>query len=201
VADVTGMTVIKQFNYRDDPNEEWSNKYYFSGASPSSSGAWRALFDALAAEERKLYGPGNHIVRGYAYNDDAENADSVWSVDLTVPPETEIAGTLDNALTVAAPGDAAVWCRWTTARMARGKHIYLRKYFHGAERQQSAAADVVATVQRDALTAFATKMTDGTFIDGRVIRSRANAESLLGIGVSQYITTRTLKRRRKKKET
>ena len=92
-----------------------------------------------------------------------------------------------------------MWVRWKTSRYnSRGKPIYLRKYFHGARCDGTSGNDVTFSGQLTALNAFGTKLQDASFISARTIRSRHNAETLLGHGASAYITTRTLKRRGKR---
>lgn len=199
MASVVGLTVIKKMSYRGNANEEWSNDYHLTGSIPSDAAAWRTLFDALVAQEKTVYPSDVTVVAGYGYDSDDPAAHAVWSVDLTVSPDSPVAGTLNRSTGYPSPGDAAVWVRWKTSRLnSKGKPIYLRKYFHFAVNQGVGAADLPITVQTTALNAFGTKMMDGSFLDGRTIRSRANAETIINRGASPYITTRTLKRRGKR---
>jgi len=199
VATLVGMTVIKKMSYRGNANEEWSNDYHFTGAVPADATAWRALFDALVAQEKTVYPSDVTVVAGYGYDSDDVNAHAVWSVDLTVSPNTPVAGTLNRSTGYPSPGDAAVWVRWKTSRLnTKGKPIYLRKYFHFAVNQGVGAADLPIAVQTTALNAFGTKMRDGTFLDARTIRSRTHDETIINSGSSPYITPRTLKRRGKR---
>src|SRR3954454_17276008 len=123
---------------------------------------------------------------------------SVWSVDLTQAPNTVVAGTCSTSSSTFPPGDAAVWIRWKTDRYnTKGKPIYLRKYYHGAL-VLTGDRDAVAAGQKGALDAFGLKMRDGTFTEGRIIRSQKQVETLIGHGYASYVTTRTLKRRGKR---
>jgi hypothetical protein len=195
MASVASITIIKSFTYRGAA-EEYSNKYYLSGDIPADAAAWRTLFDALVAQEKTLYLSTVTVVRGYGHDSDDPNADSVWTVDLTVSPNTPVAGTLSATGGLESPGDCAVWARWKTSRNnTRGKPIYLRKYYHPAFVSSSGPWDAVLASQVTALNAFGLKMMDGTFLDGRTIRSRTHAETLISHGSSTYVTTRTLKRR------
>jgi len=199
MAAQTGLTVVKRFPYRGDTTEEFSNTYHFTGSVPSDATAWRALFDALVTQEKTIYSSVTHVYRGYGYDDDADDATAVWSVDLSVSPETPVAGTLSVGTDIKAPGDSAVWCRWKTSRTnSNGKPIYLRKYFHDARINGATGGDTVLAAQVTALAAFATKLEDGTFIDGRKITARGHTDTIVSIGNSAYITTRTLKRRGKR---
>lgn len=194
-APTTGLTVIKRFSYRGDATEEWSNSYLLTGSTPASSAAWRTLFDALVTQEKTLY-PGWHsVVAGYGYDSADDDRVAVWSVDLTVSPNTPVAGTFSSADGVA-PGDCAMWVRWGLDRMnTKGKRVYLRKYFHGVQHQ--AGGDLVSSAQKTAAVAFGEKLRDGSFASGRLITD-ALGTALVGTGASTFVTTRTLKRRSKR---
>jgi hypothetical protein len=157
------------------------------------------LRDALITEEKKLYPSYVTVVRAYGYDSDVDNADSVYQSTLGTP----VAGTLVPSSGTQAPGDAAVWVRWTTSRLASGKKIYLRKYFHGAFTAPTASNETDATnaTQKTALTAFGAKLRDGTFIDGRTLTARGHTDVLTAHKACDYVTTRTLKRRGKRPPT
>ena len=198
MASLACLTVIKKFTYRDAP-EEYSNEYFLTGSIPADAAAWRTLFDALVTQEKTLYPSTVTVVRGYGHDSDDPHAAAVWSVDLTVSPNTPVAGTLALGRGIQMPGDDAVWARWKTSRLnSKGKAIYLRKYFHPAVSAGTTNKDAVLQAQVDALNAFGAKLSDGSFTDARTIRSRAHSETITGHGSSIYITTRTLKRRGKR---
>ena len=200
MATQVGLTVVKRFNYRGDANEEFSNTYHLTGSVPADAAAWRTLFDALVTQEKTVYSSAVHVIRGYGYDSDADDAHAVWSVDLTVSPNTPVAGTLSVAGGLGpAPGDAAVWVRWKTSRLnSKGKAIYLRKYFHDAQQIGTPTPDTVLASQVTALNAFGTKLFDGSFTEARTITARGHVDTILARGSSSYITTRTLKRRGKR---
>lgn len=192
------ITSVKRFTYRGDANEEWSNTYAFSGATPADSTAWRALYDALVVEERKLYSSVVYNVGGYGYDKIPAKGDhAIWTVDLTVAPNSPLAGTgtpTGNSM----PGDAAAWVRWGLDRFSSpgGKRIYLRKYFHGVY-QDAGNKDQISSTQNTAYLAFAAKMRDGSFSGSRTLVDKFGNVPI-GAAVSPYITTRTLKRRGKR---
>lgn len=192
-----GLTILKRFPYRGAV-EEYSNQYWLTGSEPADPTAWRALFDAMVAQEKKVYPPTTEVVGGYGYYSSDEDDHSVWSVDLTVSPDTPVVGTCSQAAGTQIPGDTAAWVRWKTSRLnTKGKAIYLRKYFHDVLMNSSARDEVQASFKTAAL-AFAVKLYDGSLVDGRKIRSLHNDETIIAHGVSQYTTTRTLKRRGKR---
>jgi hypothetical protein len=186
-----GIVLVKRFNYRGQ-NEEWSNKYHFTESPPANPTDWRTLIDALANKEKTVYSAGTHIVRAYGYSD--TDNDAVFSVDYTALAE-EIAGTFNEVGMSHAAGDAAVWVRWLTPdHNSRGKPIYLRKYFHGAE-AEATDHDQIAVDQKAALLAFGTALAGGTgAITGFTICGPTGAVAG-AVGASSWITTRTLKRR------
>lgn len=200
MAAVAGLTLVKRYSYRGDATEEFSNQYWLTGSVPSTSAAWRTLFDALVLQEKTLYTSACQVVRGYAYDVDTANAAAVWSVDLLQSPNTPVSGTLAvDASSRSMPGDVAVWVRWRTSRLnTKGKPIYLRKYFHDAYGHPSSGRDNVMASQITALNAFGSKLRDGTFTEARTLRSQHHDETLTGHGSSTYLTTRTLKRRGKR---
>ena len=201
-APTTVLTVIKRFTYRGNPNEEYSNTYALSGTTPADSGAWRTLFDALVTAEKTVYPPAVSVVRGYGYDSIPSAGDSaIWSVDLTVTPNSPVAGTLVVGTAPVTPGDDAVWVRWGLDRFnSKGKRVYLRKYFHPGMLNSTTGGDALHSTQKNALTAFGDKLRDGTFAGSRVITDRLGT-AVVGTGVSAYATTRTLKRRGKRPPT
>lgn len=195
-APTTALTVIKRFLYRGVA-EDWSNHYMLSGSTPADNAAWRTLFDALVAQEKTLYTAATTVVRGYGYDDVGEDAIAKWQVDLTVAPNTPVAGTLTNSPVQLFAGDDAAWVRWGLDRLNQdGKRIYLRKYFHDGHKLNN-QRDQLDSNYVSMLTAFGTKMRDGSFAGSRVITDKLGTATV-GSGVSTYVTTRTLKRRGKR---
>lgn len=200
MAAAVGVTIVKKFPYRGDGTEEYSNQYWLTGAVPADNTAWKALADALIAQEKTVYTGDAWTIRAYGYDSDAADAVAVWTYDYEGAAAT-VPGTLAQGTGVLCPGDAAVWCRWKTGRLnSKGKAIYLRKYFHPAVGKSGAGADrdVVLAAQKTALTNFATKLKDGTFLDARTITARGHADVISTVGAASYVTTRTLKRRGKR---
>ena len=197
-APVCVLTSIKSFQYRGVA-EEYSNTYMFDGSTPADATAWRALFDALNLAEKYCLDDHVSIVKAYGYNKVPVKGDSsVWSVDLRVSPNTPVVGQYTASPGIPGAGDTAVWIRWGLDKLnTDGKRVYLRKYYHPGIAEAATVRDTVATNLKTAMSTFATKMHDGTFIDGRKIVG-PDGTAVIGHGVSSYITTRTLKRRGKR---
>lgn len=200
MAAKTGITLIKQFTYRGDASEEFSNTYHFTGSVPSDNTAWKAFSDALIAQEKTLYMPAAKVVRAYGYDTDNPADDSVWSYDYLAAAAT-VPGTLSPTAHYVTSGDQAAWIRWKTSRLnSKGKPIYLRKYFHvvACDTNTLNPTDAMSTAWKTAAAAFATKMHDGTFDSGRLITAQEHDDTILSTAYSLYVTTRTLKRRGKR---
>lgn len=197
MAAATGLVITKRFTYRGDPNEEWSNKYWLTGAPPASDVEWETLFSQLAGMETALFHSTCHVVSGYGYADNGADADSVWGIDLTATGG-ELPGVLPPTPGAPLAGDQACFVWWKTARKtSRGKWIYLRKYFHDGKRSAT-APDSADSTYLTALNDFAQALQTGNWVGGRIIRSQAQDEALQDFGANPWVTTRTLKRRGKR---
>lgn len=194
MPDMPSITLIKKFTYRGN-NEEWGNTYHFSGTTPVDAAAWKTLADALAAEEKKLLDTGCSIVRAYGY--EAGNENSVAQIDYAAAPLTPIVGTMPITGGVLAPGDCAATCRWFTgATNSRGKKVYARKYWHSVMIPAS-GGDALLPAQRTVMNTFAAKIIDGT-LPGSFKYCGPQGAVLSAPATSQWVTTRTLKRRGKR---
>lgn len=196
-----GIVTIKLGYRHGAQTEEWSNKYHLTGPDPANPTEWRTLFDALAAEEKKLVTTRTKIVRAYGYDSDDDDANSVWGVDLTVAPNAPVVGTMAPNGTIL-PSDTAAWIRWKLDRNnSNGKAVFLRKYFHdvmAVASGQPEDQDSFYATQKTAFSAFGNLLFTGAGIDGgRHIRD-AGGGNVIAMGVSQWLTTRTLKRRGKR---
>ena len=199
-APTTILTIVKRFTYRGDANEEYSNTYALTGTTPADSTAWRALFDALVAQEKTLYKGQVSVVGGYGYDHLTYDSgrkqwhtdDSVWGVDLTVAPNSPVAGTYSGT---------AAWIRWGLDRLVGGKRIYLRKYFHPAYLDNANTnPDLLQDTWVTAAAAFGAFMDGGPLLGSRKITD-ALGTNTVGHADSTYATTRTLKRRGKRPPT
>ena len=188
-----GITLIQSFTYRDAV-EERGNSYHFVGDAPSDDAAWELVVAELVALVKAVLPVTTSIVRAYCYPDLSPHHDSVLTVtDATFGATTGSLSTPSGSFL--APGDAAMWIRWKTARTnTHGKPIYLRKYYHGVI--VSPAGGDGDTIQSDQHTAY---LALGTALntpsgdwpglcgpDGVAPGARA---------ASTYATTRTLRRR------
>jgi len=180
-APTTVITTVKAFTYRNI----------------ADSTAWRALFDAINVEERKVYTPSTQVIRAYGYNKVPVKGDhAIWSVDLR-PSSSTVAGSLSSGIGAQMAGDQAAWVRWSLDRYnSFGKRVYLRKYFHSGM-IAGAGGDALLTAYITALGAFGTFMMGGTLLGSRKVCDQLGNVPV-ATAASQYVTTRTLKRRSKR---
>jgi|SRR5262252_1353168 len=196
-APTTVITIVKDFTYRGIAGEEWSNTYMLTGSTPADSTAWRALFDAIVAQEKLLYPSSSRVTRGYGYDKVPAKGDhSIWQVDLR-PSSTTVAGTLTRSTSAGFAGDQAAWIRWSLNRFnSHGKRIYLRKYFHDGL-MLGTGGDTLWAAYKTALDAFGAFMYSGTLTGSRNICDKLGNVPIASAS-STYPTTRTLKRRSKR---
>src|SRR5262245_56414070 len=195
MPDTPSIVIVKSFAYRNLP-EEYSNRYHFSGTTPSDYAAWKVLADAIINAEKTCFRSTTTWVRAYGYEAGTEH--SVAQIDYAAPPNTIVAGTFSPGPQKVLPGDAAATVRWYTGQLnSRGKKIYCRKYFHDVEALSTGSADVLANTQVTVLAAFANKLIDGT-LPGSFKYCGPQGAVLSAPQVHPWITTRTLKRRGKR---
>lgn len=198
MPDTPSVTSIKRFLYRG-VLEEWSNTYHFSGTTPADGVAWKALTDAIAAQEKLAMMNTHSIVRFYGY--EAGNDNSVYQRDMTVAPDAVVVGTFASAGENMAPGDSAATWRWSTPNFtSRGKRIYGRKYWHGVSSDALTTPDVLRSTMRTLMGTLAAKLIDGT-LPGSFKACGPQGAVFSTPFVSPWITTRTLKRRGKRPPT
>jgi hypothetical protein len=199
MAAVCGLVITKSMPYRSTP-EEWSSKYWLTGAPPSSPTAWRTLFDEVATHESSLYRSDCEVVSGIGYADNDVHAQSVFTVDLRIEGQP-IPGLLPVVPTAAMAGDQAGMLEWRTARKnSRGKWVYLRKFMHRGGIDPN-DPDYTDAATQAAYLAWGTALKDGGWNGARRIRSQFFDEVVTDVIASPFVTTRTLKRRGKKKNT
>lgn len=195
-----GVTLIKRITYRGDNMEEWSNTYWFTGTAPTTQTQWKSLYDALIAEEIKVYLGTSAVVRAYGYNDSAPTATAVDSFDYAAATGGPIQGTLTSTGTYPA-GDQAAWIRWKTSRRTtKGKPIYLRKYFHSVPTAESSpsTSDNVGQGWVSAANAFGATLQTTPGVGFGTLTGRGQTDIITGHTPSTFITTRTLERRGKR---
>lgn len=187
-----GITIIQSFTYRQ-AYEEFGNTYHFLGDAPTDETGWRALAGDLVDALLPIFPATVQAQRAYCYEDTDD--DSV----LTLTGGAEFTSALGTFTLGSghyqAPGDAAMWIRWKTARTnSNGKPIYLRKYYHGVViAPETGDGDLIVFEQRTALGTLASFLNSTTGDWPGIAGPDGVAPG--ASTHSQYATTRTLKRR------
>lgn len=197
-----GLTLIKHFPYRDQPTEEFSNQYWFTGSAPTNDVEWKSLADALVAAENKIMHGGVVYTDAYGYNDATPKAPAVSHI--VFPSGAPYLGIyFSDVLTEqGCAGDQAAWIRWATARRTiHGKVIYLRKYYHAphAALAQS-GADALSPHYKTALGDLATLLASPSGVGFGPLTGRGHVDVIQSHATSSWVTTRTLERRGKRKK-
>lgn len=191
------ITIVKQFTYRGDPTEQWSNSYWFQGAPPATPDDWMNFTTEVAALERPLFHPGISIVHYLGYADGSPHHAAVWSAPDSVVGDYTPAGNIG-------PGDAASTVRWSTEDLtSKGKRIYMRKYFHGVDLAGGVTAeDSLMSEYVTALSAYAAAISASaaTALSNGFAMADVHGDPVLHDqwAVLPVVTTRTLKRRGKR---
>lgn len=187
-----GATMVYSFTYRGNV-EEWTQQYHIVGDAPSDDAGWISLFGAFKGLVVECLSSAVKIVRMYGYENTDD--DSVFTYDAAAVGDSGT-GVLSASTGLSyAPGDAAAWVRWKTARVnTHGKPIYLRKYFHGcilAPADQD--TDALGSGYKAALEAFGTAVAASSGAWPGLAGPDGVAPGAMS--VSPFVTTRTLKRR------
>jgi len=189
----TRITLVKEFDYRGLP-EEWSNTYGLTGGPLADYDAMKTLCGSLAAWEKTIYLASSRIVRALVYQPGAEVAARV--IDFSTEMGGDVVGSLAVGSTaIEWAGDQAGWIRGKIGVNVKGRPVYVRKYYHGGA--SGTDSDLTINAWRTAAAQLAAGLTGGQLTSGRRWCG-PDGEDVTLVAVSDYVTTRTLKRRGKR---
>jgi len=170
--------MVKQFTYRGALTN-FSNRYYFDGAVPSS---WSALTAALVVYEKAIFNANVQIVGAHGYAPDSEVA--IYNETMGVPGTGPITGVVEL------PGDCAIVLRQATTKKSTKNHtVYCFSYYHGvlADTALGSGDNAIASQNTAVLTlgqAWQTGFTAG----GRTYkRTTPDGHLVTGAAVAPYI--------------
>jgi hypothetical protein len=199
VATQLGITLVKKMTYRGDPNEEWSNTYWFDGTPPTTQTQAQSFVDDLASHEKTLVLGTVTYLKAYVFNDNAPTAHAAFVVpSFTSGP---ITGTMTTGTGTYPAGDQAAWIRWLTSRRtSKGRPIYLRKYYHGVPTDEDSptTVDNVSPSWATAAGAFATLLQGGSLGYGKIVGRGHASDVITAHSIAPFIGIRQLKKGRKR---
>lgn len=183
------IRIVKTFEYRGEPDKQWSNRYYFTGASPGDAAAWHALMDAVVANESLMHTSDVVIVAAYGYapGSDVAVASRVYAT----------AGVLAISNFRAVPGDCAAVLRMATTKVSTKNHrVYLFSYFHGAGIDNTSGdGDALHPTQKTAIGVYANTWLNGFIVAGRTYkRTGPDGAATTGQAVDEWIGHRDFPR-------
>lgn len=192
MAATPSLTIVKKFTYRLT-SEEWSNTYHFSGGTPADDTHWKALADAVIAEEKHCYSSATSVVRAYGHVPGTNHA--VWTYDYFTAGSTVPGDMSPSGSEAGVAGDDAGVLQWRTADYtSRGKRIYLRKFMHDSLSKGTNHLDELAASAKSAYESFGAAWVTG-FISSTYKIAGPNGAAGSSPAASKWLTTRTLKRR------
>lgn len=185
MATVPSLRVVKQSHYKGGL-KNWSNRYSFTGGTPSDGAHWLTLANAVTAVEKTCLGVEHTIIEalGYAAGSDVPVFSHTYALTGTFSPA---AGDRVTPLS-----DCAL-IRWSTGATSIKNHpIYCYSYFHGGNYDPTVQGwDKLAADQKTLLQTYATDWVTG-FSDGTITckRSSPSGHTTTGSIVEEYLTHR-----------
>lgn len=194
MPDMDSITLIKRFTYRGDNQEEFSNKYHFSGDRPATESEWEELAEAIWVTEKEIFRANVFLVTAYGY--EAGNEHSVAQIDFTAGGGNGLPGDLNvNSESVPMAGDQCGYLRAFAGRLNGGK-TYCKKYYHGGYIDASALDQITEPMQA-AMDAHGVAMLAGGLPGGATWCQEQGRELSLPLA-DQWVRIRQLKRRGKR---
>jgi len=192
--------IVQKFQFRGK-DEEFSNRYSFKDTAQFDNAAWLQLADDIISNIALCFPATTSFVRAYGYAPNAPFAEFVHDYSSGTP----IAGTwTPPAGQSRCQGDSACFLRLSSDLFTtRGKRIYKRCYYHDVYDNGTTEFDRLSQAQQALFTTFAGKLIDGTISPRFVVclpRGDVPGGTLHSPHVDQWLTTRTLKRRGKRKK-
>lgn len=194
MAATPSIKVIKQFNYRAG-TRQWSNRYHFTGGTPSSGSLWTTLSDNIVTAEKGIYQDvaNDPIVEVKIVGTIGYDAGS----DVPVFSKTYATAATGNFANYGyCPGECAIIARYdTAARTSKNHPVYLFNYYHGCFSVGTGLPDDANVAQSAAILSYMNAWITG-FSDGSTTYHRGgpNGAAATGSFVDPYIGHRDFPR-------
>ncbi len=182
-SSVPSIKIQKSFTFKGAPTV-WSNRYHFSGGTPSSDANWKLLADAIVNLEKTIYNGSVTIVGmvAYAAGSDVPVSSKAYST----------VGTLGGT-GLDCPGECVALGRWSTsARSVKNHPIYAFSFWHGVLHLAGGGnQDKLDTTQKTAMGVYAAGWVSGITAGGiTAVRATAGGHTTTGDLVEEWITHR-----------
>lgn len=178
------IRTTKQFPYRADPNQQFTNRIYFDGGAVGDTAAMHTFMDACVLLEKTLYFSDVEIVKAdmFAPGSDLPIASKAYT---TLGTGAWSAGSQ-------CPGDCAAVLRHSTTKLSTKNHtVYVFSYFHGVwtnAASTTAAKDTVFPAQHTAIDGFGSDWHNGFVVAGRTYkRTTPDGHLVTGHSVSEWV--------------
>jgi len=188
MAATPSIKFLMQSSYRGG-TKAWSNRYHFTGGVPADAAHWLALYNAVVADLKACWKPGETIIEGaIGYN--AGSDVPVWSGGAVTACTAPWGGGPLCPL-----ADAALVRYSTTARSSKNHPVYLFNYYHAVHRDPGSDVELLDSPQKSDFLGLANNWVAG-YSDGTNTYKRAgpNGATAVGNEVEPYITHRDFPR-------
>lgn len=182
-ATVPSIKIRKTFPFKGTVHT-WSNRYYFTGGTPSSSANWHTFQDAIVANESTIFKSDVTIIEAIGYEPGS---------DVPVASKSYSTSGVCAAAGLRTPGECVALVRYATSKRSTKNHpVFVFSYYHNVLRNSTEGSqDLISAAHKTAYESFAANWVSGITAGGVTAkRSTPDGHTVTGYLVEQYITHR-----------